>query len=93
VLGAIAIAIFFSVLKQHAAALFESGIIVQLASRSPSWAVFAIHIVVNAAVFIALHPFVVLGQLLDWLTTSLLAALITAWCQHAGGTSFVSSLL
>ena len=46
------------------------------------WGAFALPIVLEAAIFINLHPLVVLGQLLDWLSTSLLATVITAWWQR-----------
>jgi hypothetical protein len=42
------------------------------------WGVFALPVVLGAAIYINLHPLVVLGQLLDWLSTSLLATVITA---------------
>ena len=82
VLAAIAIAIFFSVLKQHAPGLFETGMQCSVAFALTVWVVFALPIILDAAIFIRLHPLVVLGQLLDWLTTSLLATLITAWWQR-----------
>lgn len=82
VLAAIAIAIFFSVLKRHAPGLFETGMPCAVAFALTVWVVFAIPIVLDAAIFIRLHPLVVLGQLLDWLTTSLLATLVTAWWQR-----------
>jgi hypothetical protein len=43
------------------------------------WAAFAAPVLINAAVYVNLHPLVTLGLLLNWLTTSLLASLITAW--------------
>jgi hypothetical protein len=92
VLAAIAIAIFFTVLKQHAPALFETGIHCVVAFALAVWAGFALPIILEAAIFIRLHPLVVVGQLLDWLTTSLLATLVTAWWQGSGATSAVSSL-
>jgi hypothetical protein len=82
VLAAIAIAIFFTVLKQHAPGLFETGMQCVIAFALTLWVVFALPIILNAAIFIRLHPLVVLGQLLDWLTTSLLATLLTAWWQR-----------
>ena len=78
VLAAIAIAIFFTVIKQHAPALFETGMLCVVAFALTIWAILAVPIILNAAIYIRLHPLVVLGQLLDWLTTSLLATLITA---------------
>ena len=83
VLAAIAIAIFFSVLKQHAPGLFETGMHCAVAFALTVWVVFALPIILDAAIFIRLHPLVVAGQLLDWLTTSLLATLITAWWQRS----------
>ncbi|MBA3963717.1 MAG: hypothetical protein H0X40_17705 [Chthoniobacterales bacterium] len=43
------------------------------------WMALAAPFAIEAAIFIRLHPWVVVGQLLDWLTTSLLACLIVAW--------------
>jgi hypothetical protein len=83
VLAAIAIAIFFTVVKQHAPGLFETGMQCVVAFALTLWVVFAVPIILNAAIFIRLHPLVVLGQLLDWLTTSLLATIITAWWQRS----------
>ena len=82
VLAAIAIAVFFSVLKHPAPEVFEAGMHCVVAFALTVWLVFALPIIVDAAIFIAIHPLVVLGQLLDWLTTSLLATLITAWWQR-----------
>jgi hypothetical protein len=82
ILAAIAIAIFFTILNQHAPALFVSGIYCAVNLALPLWVVLALPIILEAAIFIKLHPFVVLGQLLDWLTTSLLATTITALWQQ-----------
>jgi hypothetical protein len=82
VLAAVAIAVFYSVLKQHAPGLFETGAHCVVAFALTIWVVFALPIILDAAIFIRLHPLVVLGQLLDWLTTSLLATLVTAWWQR-----------
>jgi hypothetical protein len=43
------------------------------------WCVFALPIILGAAIYINLHPLVVVGQLLDWLSTSLLACAVTGW--------------
>jgi hypothetical protein len=45
---------------------------------SVCWGVFALPIILQGAVFINLHPLVVVGRLLDWLSTSLLATAVTA---------------
>ena len=43
------------------------------------WGAFAAPILVTIALYVNLHPLVTLGLLLNWLTTSLLASLITSW--------------
>jgi len=43
------------------------------------WGAISLPIIVESALFIRLHPLVVIGQLLDWLTTSLAASLATGW--------------
>jgi len=43
------------------------------------WGAISLPIIVESALFIRLHPLVVIGQLLDWLTTSLAASLATSW--------------
>lgn len=46
------------------------------------WIVFALPIILEGAVFINLHPLVVVGRLLDWLSTSLLATVATVLWQR-----------
>jgi hypothetical protein len=82
-LTAITIAIFFSVLKQHAPNFLGTGLQHVIGFAFVVWAVFAVPIILDTAIFVRLHPMVVVGQLFDWLTVSLLATLITAWWQHA----------
>lgn len=43
------------------------------------WGAFAAPILVSTALYVNLHPLVTLGLLLNWLTTALLASLITGW--------------
>ncbi len=43
------------------------------------WMALAAPFAIEAAIFIRLHPWVVVGQLLDWLTTSLAACFMAAW--------------
>ena len=43
------------------------------------WVAVAVPIILEMAIFIRSHPLVVLGQLLDWLSTSVLACLVTGW--------------
>lgn len=82
VLAAMAIAIFFNILTRHAPSLLASNFHGAFGFALAVWGVFALPITLEAAIFIRLHPLVVLGQLLDWLTTILLATLMTAWWQR-----------
>jgi hypothetical protein len=43
------------------------------------WGAISLPIIFESALFIRLHPLVVIGQLLDWLSTSVAASVITAW--------------
>ncbi len=43
------------------------------------WLAMAVPLAIDAAVYINLHPLVVVGQLLDWLTTSIVACALAAW--------------
>jgi len=36
-------------------------------------------VAIESAIYIRMHSMVVLGQVIDWLTTSVLACAITAW--------------
>jgi hypothetical protein len=36
-------------------------------------------IILESALFVRLHPLVVLGELLDWLTTSVVVCVTTGW--------------
>ena len=77
--AAIAIAVFYAQIAQHAPEMFDSGLPCAIAFAVTIWAIFSLPMVLEAAIFINLHPLVVLGQLLDWLSTSLLACVLTAW--------------
>jgi hypothetical protein len=43
------------------------------------WGAFAVPILLNHAIYVNLHPLVTIGLLLNWLTTALLASMITGW--------------
>jgi hypothetical protein len=44
-----------------------------------AWAALAVPVLINQAIYVNLHPLFVLGLLVNWLTTTLLASLITGW--------------
>jgi hypothetical protein len=79
ILSAIGIAVLFSIIGTDQSACFSIGIGGAIRFAFACWCVFALPIVLGDAIYINLHPLVVVGKLLDWLCTSLLAAVITAW--------------
>jgi hypothetical protein len=82
ILAACGIALLFSIVVLDQNQDFSAGIADSVRFALVCWSVFALPIIVEDAIFINLHPFVVLGRLLDWLSTSLLATMITAWWQR-----------
>lgn len=77
--AAIAIACLFTLVFRFNVASFEPGRLASLRFALCLWMAISLPMVLEWAVFIRLHPLVVLGQLLDWLTTALLACLLTHW--------------
>jgi hypothetical protein len=78
-LAALAIAtLFLLVVATGKSGFFGTGILGGLRFGALVWLAIAAPLAIDAGVFIRLHPLVVVGQLLDWLTTSLLACAITA---------------
>jgi hypothetical protein len=59
--------------------VFAGGLPGALRFAAVAWMAMAAPVVINAAVFINLHPWVVVGQVVDSLTTSILACGIAAW--------------
>jgi hypothetical protein len=82
-LAAVAIATFFLFVARFNVGIFGLGFHGAFRFAAILWMALAAPLAVEAAIYINLHPFVVVGQLLDWLTTSLLACLVTAWWRHA----------
>jgi hypothetical protein len=77
-LSCIAIATLF-VLVARMGGVFAEGCVGALRFAAVSWMALAAPVVINAAVFVNLHPWFVLGQVVNSLTTSVLACTITAW--------------
>jgi hypothetical protein len=78
ILAAVGIALFFTIVVRDQSLSFASGLGGGILFAFACWCVFALPILLGAAIYINLHPLVVLGQLLDWLSTLLLATVITA---------------
>ena len=78
-LAAVAIGCLFTLLVRFNVGPFGVGLGGSVKFAVCLWAGLAVPIIVESALFIRLHPLVVVGQLLDWLTTSMAASLITDW--------------
>jgi hypothetical protein len=79
IFAALGIALLFSVVAHDQNTFFQAGVGGGAKFALVCWGLFALLIVLEAAIYINLHPFVVVGQLLDWLSTSLLACVIRGW--------------
>jgi hypothetical protein len=78
VLAAIGIAGLFMIVTGAQTSHFRMGMNGALWFGCVCWGLFALPIILEGAVFINLHPLVVVGRLLDWLSTLLLATVVTA---------------
>lgn len=77
-LSCIAIATVF-LLVARTGGVFAGGCVGALRFAAVCWMALSAPLIVNAAVFINLHPWFVVGQVVNALTTSVLACTITAW--------------
>ena len=77
--ASIALATVFLFVARMPGNLFAGGIHGALRFAALTWMAVAAPFAIEAAIFINLHPWVVVGQVLDWLTTSVLSCAIAAW--------------
>jgi hypothetical protein len=77
-LSCIAIATVF-LLVARMGGVFSGGCAGALRFAAVCWMALSAPLIVNAAVFINLHPWFVVGQVVNALTTPVLACTITAW--------------
>jgi hypothetical protein len=82
VFAAFGIACLFVLIMRFDIAFFGAGLVGSLRFALCIWGAISLPMILESAIFIRLHPMVVLGQLLDWLTTSVLACVITGWWLH-----------
>jgi hypothetical protein len=82
VLAAMGIALLFTIVASDQSSSFFVGMGGSLRFGLACWGVFALPIILGDAIYINLHPLIVLGRLLDWLCTSLLATVLTAWWRN-----------
>ena len=78
-LAAIGIACLFTLVVRFKVGTFLPGLAGSVRFALYIWGAISLPIVFESALFIRLHPLVVVGQLLDCLTTAVAASVVTAW--------------
>jgi hypothetical protein len=79
VLSAIAIAVLYVLVARFHVGLFSDGIAGAFRFAAAIWIALAAPVAIESAIYIRMHSMVVLGQVIDWLTTSILTCVITGW--------------
>jgi hypothetical protein len=77
VFSAIAIAFLYVLVARFHVGFFADGIVGALRFAAIIWSAVAAPVAIEAAIYIRLHSMVVVGQVIDWLTTVVLACAIT----------------
>ena len=77
--AAIGIACLFTLVVRFSVGTFLPGLVGSVRFALCIWGAISLPVILESALFIRLHPFVVIGQLLDWLTTAMAASVVTAW--------------
>jgi hypothetical protein len=78
-LAALGIACLFTLIVRFNVAFFAAGMAGSLRFAVCLWGAMSLPIILESALFVRLHPLVVLGELLDWLTTSVVVCVTTGW--------------
>jgi hypothetical protein len=78
-LAALGIACLFTLIVRFNVAFFAAGMAGSLRFAVCLWGAISLPTILESAIFVRLHPLVVLGELLDWLTTSLVVCVTTGW--------------
>jgi hypothetical protein len=79
ILAAIGIACLFTLVVRFKVGIFAVGLQGSFYFAICIWGALALPILLESAIFVRLHRLVVVGRLLDWLTTSVLACIIIWW--------------
>jgi hypothetical protein len=77
VIATVAIAIVYVLVARFHVAFFGDGLAGALRFAAVIWIALAAPVAIEAAIYVRIHSMVVLGQVIDWLTTSVLACVIT----------------
>ena len=75
--SAIGIAVIYVLIARFQVGYFGEGIAGAMRFAAVLWIALAAPVAIEAAIYIRLHSMVVLGQVLDWLTTIVLTCVIT----------------
>jgi hypothetical protein len=79
IFAALGLACLYVLITRFHVGVFANGIQGGFYFAICIWGAVSLPMILESAVFINLHPLVVLGELLDWLTTSVLACVLTGW--------------
>jgi len=77
VFSAIAISFLYVLVARFHTGFFADGIVGALRFAAVCWIALAAPVAIEAAIYVRMHSMVVVGQVLDWLTTAVLACAIT----------------
>ena len=77
VLSAVAISILYVLVARFHVSFFADGLVGALRFAAIIWIALAAPVAIEAAIYVRMHSMVVLGQVIDWLTTAVLACAIT----------------
>ena len=78
-LSALAIAVLYITIVRFKVGIFAEGFAGAFRFGAAIWIALAAPVAIEAALYIRMHSLVVLGQVIDWLTTTMLVCLITCW--------------
>ena len=77
--SAVAIAVLYLTVLRFNVGIFAEGFAGAFRFAAIIWIALAAPVVIEAAIYLRIHSLVVLGQVIDWLTTTMLVCLITSW--------------
>ena len=79
IFAAIGVASLLTVITRFQIAFFGAGMFPSIRFGLCLWGALSVPMILEEAIYIRLHPLVVVGQLLDWLSTLVLASAVTGW--------------
>src|SRR5438067_8651354 len=77
VLSAVAISIIYVLVARFHVGFLAEGIVGALRFAAVMWIAVAAPVAIEAAIYVRMHSMLVLGQVIDWLTTAVLCGAIT----------------